>query len=331
MAKAGVDSPSLRSDRLVGGNAVPPTVPHTELIANARREIRALKRPVGVQRNTWTGVIDILRLIAGYLPEPYPSQRTIAAKLDLHRTTVTRRLALAERLGLIRRTDRPNPGGLMDGTNYHFACFSEGLAAALARTRFQDTNCTQTQNSYSVGVQRTHLPVGAPGVAESAPTEAEVIPLPNRDDSWDIRHEHVNYDGSRPQDFEATTVEGADPAVRLAFQFERKWAAAKRAHSALRVSRGKYSVGMMIGYIRNSMLTECTPEHVEAYMDAFIEAAASGDVEIKKGQFAFERFTAWWGREDVEDPAERASNRAIAQDAIARARAIRAERGLTNG
>ena len=307
---------------------MPPTVTHTELIANARREIRALKRPVGIQRNTWTGVLDILRLIAGYLPEPYPSQRTIAAKLDLHRTTVTRRLALAERLGLIRRTDRPNPGGLMDGTNYHFACFSEGLAAALTRTRFQDTNCTQTKNSYSVGVHnappfREVLPAGL----RPADQKDNVVPF-NRpsDDDWSSPAIGEDPNGPLPP---AATVK-VDPAVYLARRFDGKWADAARRDPALRVSRAS-SRGMAIGYLRKVMLTQVSPEHAEAYMDAFVEAAAAGDVVVKEGQFAFERFTHWWGREDVEDPAEHLAKREISQRMHEEYQEYLRSRGLTNG
>jgi len=61
------------------------------------------------------------------------------------------------------------------------------------------------------------------------------------------------------------------------------------------------------------MLTQVSPEHAEAYMDAFVAAAAAGDVIVKEGQFAFERFTHWWGREDVEDPGERVAQREISQ------------------
>ena len=128
-----------------------------------------------------------------------------------------------------------------------------------------------------------------------------------RDEDWDSPAFGEDPKGALP----ASEVR-VDPAVYLARQFDRKWADAKRETPALRVIRAS-SRGMAIGYLRKVMLPEVSSAHVEAYMDAFVDACVSGDVIVKESQFAFERFTAWWGREDVEDPTERMANKAKAQ------------------
>lgn len=306
---------------------MPPTVTPRELVATARREVRALKRPKDVRRDLWTHVIDILVVIAGYLPEPYPSQRTIAAKLDLHRTTVTRRLAMAERLGLISRTDRPNPGGLMDGTNYHLLCLSEPLRAAITRTHFQDTLCTQTQISYSVGDHTASPLRGDTSGAGSADREGTVLPF-NRppDDDWSSPAI-----GEDPKAGFPVTEIRTDPAVYLARKFDRKWADLKRTHPEQRIIRAS-SRGQCVGNIRN-MLNEqaMSPEHVEAYMDEFVVAVAAGEVIVKEGQHAWRCFYGWWGSTDVEDPAERKETALRASEAIARARELWAEQDRLKG
>jgi hypothetical protein len=307
--------------------AVPPTVAHSELIAKARREIRALKRPKQIRRDLWTGMIDILVVIAGYLPDPYPSQRTIAAKLDLHRTTVTRRVLMAERLGLINRTDRPNPGGLMDGTTYHLVCLSEPLKLALSRTHFQDTLCTQTQSSFSEGRQDEATSSGGGISRPAAPAvqtpQENVVPFNrNTDDDWSSPAIGEDPKGALP----ATTIK-VDPAVYLARRFDAKWAEARRRAPALRVTRAS-SRGRAVGNARSMMRDNgLSPEHVEAYMDAFIDACVAGDVFVKEGQFAWERFFGWWGTTDVEDPAERHAAASLAQQMIEQARQIRGESG----
>jgi hypothetical protein len=301
--------------------------------AEARREIRALRKPREIRKDAWGTVIELLCAIAGYLPDPWPSERTLAAKLGRQQQNVHRTLVRAREWGLVSTTVRPLPGSTRDGQSYHLLCLSEPLRAAIARHHFQ-TSLDVRSKSYSYGVGQTDSPSGESSRrAEDGPLtrDAKVIPMPmNR---WNENNEDAPAIGAPdprvgpPHDDlgGAATVVRGDPATYLARRFERKWAAAKRAHRELRVSRGKYSMGMMIGYIRNSMLTECSPEHVEAYMDAFIEAAAAGDVIIKPGQFAFERFTAWWGREDVEDPAERLAAKQSAADAVAWARQVWAQ------
>ena len=95
---------------------------------------------------------------------------------------------------------------------------------------------------------------------------------------------------------------GGDQAVYLARRFDSKWSRLIKRHPDLGEARGS-DRGPATGYLRKVMLTQISAEYTEAYMDSFMEAVASGEIVMKEGQFAFERFVHWWGREPLEDPA----------------------------
>jgi hypothetical protein len=63
--------------------------------------------------------------------------------------------------------------------------------------------------------------------------------------------------------------------------------------------------------MKGVMLTQVDEDIARAYIDAFVSAVASGEVELKEGQLPFERFTGWWGREPVDDPVETAARREV--------------------
>jgi hypothetical protein len=307
---------------------VPKNIAHSELIAAARREIRALPCPREVRCDGWRTITDLLAAIAGYLPDCWPSERTLAKKLGKKQQAVHRTLVRARELGLVVTTVRPLESS-RDGQSYHLVCLSEPLRAAISRQRMQTTTVVKSKNSYSVGVQDGPT-FGGPSWAAAPPAQTPPEPRSNvvpfnrqRDEDWESPAFGEDPKGALP----ATTIK-TDPAVHLARQFDRKWVDAKRTTPALRVSRSS-DRGMATGHIRNTMLRDhdLSPEHVEAHMDAFIAACVAGDVIVKEGQFAFEKFSKWWGREDVEDPTERLANKATAQWVLDQVRLQRERNG----
>jgi hypothetical protein len=302
---------------------VPPTVTHRHLIATARQEIRALRNP-GIRPDAWRSITALLTAIAGYLPDPFPSERVLAKKLGRAHQNVHRTLDRARELGLVTTAPRPLEKSYRDGQTYLLVCLSEGLRAAIARHHFQASLDARRKISYSVGDQDEATSSGGGISLPAAPVDQKdnVVPFNrNTDDDWSSPV--IGEDPKAP--IEGTSVR-VDPAVYLARRFDAKWAEAKRTTPALRVSRAS-SRGMAIGYLRKVMLPEITPEHIEAYFDAFVAAAVAGDVLVKESQFAFERFTGWWGREDVEDPTEHLANRALSDLMREQARQIRGEIG----
>ena len=120
-------------------------------------------------------------------------------------------------------------------------------------------------------------------------------------------------------------VRPVDQAVRLARHFDERWAELGRKHRELRGIRAS-SRGPAIGYLRKVMIPDKGVELTEAYIDAFVTAVADGEVGIKDGQFAWERFTAWWGRVPIDDPAIKEADRDYARRAI---EAVRRQRGIS--
>jgi hypothetical protein len=302
------------------------TVTHTQLIAAARREIRALPCPPEVRCDAWRSIVDLLAAIAGYLPECFPSERVLAKKLGKRQQNVHRLIVRARELGVIQTTPRPLEKSLRDGQTFALVCLSEPLKAALSRHHFQTSSDVRSKNSYSVGVQdgTTFGGPSRPGCRPAAQTQEDNVVAfnRNRDEDWDSPAFGEDPKGALP----ATTVR-VDPAVYLARQFDRKWAEACRTTPALRVTRAS-SRGRAVGNARSMMRDNgLSSEHIEAYIDEFIDGCVSGDVIVKEGQFAWERFFGWWGTTDVEDPTERMANKAKAQWVLDQVRAQRGENG----
>jgi hypothetical protein len=93
-----------------------------------------------------------------------------------------------------------------------------------------------------------------------------------------------------------------DQGVRLAALFDERWLRMSRKRPQWRGVRPS-SRGMAIGYLKGVMLTQVDADVAEVYIDAYVAAVADGRTSPKLGQFPFEHFTAWWGREEIEMPA----------------------------
>jgi hypothetical protein len=298
------------------------------LISQARKEIRSLKCPRGTRRDAWKTVIDLLLAIAGYLPDAWPSERTLAKKLGRRQPHVHRTLVRAREWGLVSTTVRPLAGSTRDGQTYHLLCLSEGLRAAIARYQFQIPLGIRSEYSYSVGVQHGPHSVGASRPREEG---SNVVPLNRWSESDDWGTGPAIGEDPEPE-LPVLTPKPVDPAVALWARFTDKWARLQRRQPGLKIIRRGPS-GRGIGYLRRWIENEgYSPEHIEAYMDEFIEAVAAGEVVIKERQFAWQCLTAWWGTTDVEDPAVGAAAKASAARSVAAAREYwAAQDRLTNG
>jgi len=291
-------------------------VSHQDLIREARREIRARKCPRHIRKDAWGHMIDLLVVIAGYLPECWPSERTLAQKMGKERKSIQRWLDRARDEGLIVTTVRPMEHAWRPGQSYHLVCLSQPLRAAIARRQFQASSDAVSKSSSSKKTQTgspSGIPLGraAPGCQENPMTWSK-----NRSDDPSGDFAGVQAIGKDPDDVGPSLMipAGRDDAVYLARRFDAKWKRLRDKHPDLSDVRGS-DRGAATGYLRKVMLTQVSPEHAEAYMDEFIAAVADGGVVVKEGQFAFERFVHWWGRDPIEDPA-------IEREARARAQAV---------
>jgi hypothetical protein len=288
------------------------TLSHRSLVASARAEIRKLKKPVGMRSDLWPTTQQLLSVLAGFLPEVWPSQRTLAAKLGCSQPSIHRRVSTAMRFGLLTTVVHSNPGWL-DGKEYLLTCLSEGLKADCSRYASRYGSVSQVVLSLSEK-ESSPLPSGgvhgsaASRLADQTPKEAGMP----RHDPYAGDPDPLGGDPEAP--YPSFKVKAVDPATTLALQFDQKWYAMAR-RKGLRGIRPS-DRGMAIGYLRGVMLTQVDPDVALEYMTAFIGAVRDEEVEIKTGQFAFEKFTKWWGRIEVDDPVTTAEDKARAAAAV---------------
>jgi hypothetical protein len=118
--------------------------------------------------------------------------------------------------------------------------------------------------------------------------------------------EAIGADPSAP--LPSHVLKNPDPAKWLALYFDRRWQGMAQRTREWRGSRPSER-GKAIGYLKGVMLTQVDPDIAQAYIDSFIRAARSGEIELKEGQLPFERFTGWWGRQEVVDPVQQEKDR----------------------
>ena len=208
-------------------------VTHQALIREARKEIRAIQRPRHIRRDVFGNVINLLCAIAGYLPDCWPSERTLAKKLDREQKSVHRWLCHAREWGLVTTTPRPMEQGFRDGQAYHLVCLSEGLKATITRGQFQRSLDLRSKSSSSKKTQ-TGSPSEIPP-SRAAPGSQET-PMAKWNPEDDFGGDPIGSDPRAP--LAEPTVLSTDPAVYLARRFDRKWADVKRSHPALRMVPG---------------------------------------------------------------------------------------------
>ena len=278
---------------------------HRAIVATARAEIKRLKRPAGMRSDVWLSVRELLNALAGYLPEVWPSQRTLATKLGCAPSSLHRRVSTAIRHGLITTTLHHNEGW-WDGQEYQLVCLSEGLKAACSRSG----SCSGSRHKEVLPstkevkqLSRSVIFDGS-GVALAVQRSKEAgVPRWEPDES---EPEPIGADPSAP--LSVKQVRKADPAGSLATYFDTQWGTRANHSRQFRGTRAS-DRRKAVGYIRSVMLVQVSDEMVQAYMDAFITATLAGEVELAEGQLPFERFTGWWGRQPVDDPVEESARR----------------------
>jgi hypothetical protein len=280
------------------------TVTHRSLIRQARQEIRGLKRPPDVRRDMWHHITVLLNCLAGYLPEAFPSQRTLATKLDWNRTTVSRTVTRARNLGLITTAARPLDRGYTDGTTYLLVCLSTDLKAAIQRARPGHTSRTHfapEEDLPPTEEDRSALPPpegGTPvGACGADPSHDRVVAMSDYRDDPDP----IGADPTAPLAAPRST-RPADQGVWLAKLFDECWRKMARSHREWAGVRPS-SRPIAIRYIKGVMLEQVDVEVAEAYIRSYAPAVADGRCEPKLGQVPFQHFVGWWGSEEIEDPA----------------------------
>lgn len=305
------------------------TVSHRAIVATARKEIRALRKPPGMRSDSWLAVRELLTALAGYLPHVWPTQRTLATKLGCSPMAIHRRVSTAAKHGLLVTLVHEN-GAWLDSTEYRLVCLSTALKATISSNGSSNGSVTQVsppppEEDRVMPLLRRSIPGAADGGAEPQ-TQGTVVPFirprPDDDDPRPI--------GALPEDEEeqrTITVPPVDQAAYLAKRFDDLWRAMSRRHRQWHMVIPSKR-GMAVAYIKGVLLTQADPDVIEGYMVAYVNAVADGVIEPKLGQQPFMHFIGWWGSEEIEDPAVRADRQAMIASAKADYHRYLEEQGL---
>lgn len=288
---------------------------HRAIISIARKDIKALRQPKGLRGDVWYHVQQLLDCLAGYLPEVWPSERTLAKKLGWHQTSVHRAVSRARALGLLETSVRPVEGARFDGQFYLLVCLSDTTKAALVRARPEHISGSSPEHSlhHKVGTSSSKKYEGrsspSGGVTPVGGCAAE------RDDLLRAAmagfRGHPDHDEPRPfgappesedPPLRSTTIKG-DPALALARLFDDVWREAAARDKHLRTLKPS-SRPIAIKYLKGVMLRQVDVDVAEAYIRQFPARVLSGAVEIPEGKTPFQAFIGSWGDEQVTDPGE---------------------------
>jgi hypothetical protein len=89
----------------------------------------------------------------------------------------------------------------------------------------------------------------------------------------------------------------------LAYRFQEMWKSEVLKQAPSLKQYRCVNMGAAIGYIRSQFLAQdYSPEHVEAYFEAYFAEILVSDLKLKEGQSAWQLFTGWWGSTPVPDP-----------------------------
>lgn len=281
------------------------------LIASARGDIRALSQPKGVRRGTWLCIQELLHHLAGYLPEPYPSERHLATKLGWSQTSVHRAVCRAESLGLLERNTRSVSTSRWDGKSYLLTCLSEATKAAVVRYRPESvsTQAPESLSTQKVGTSsskkygvvpplRGVTPVGGVAAEKDNLLRAAMAGFKGHPDHDDPTPIGASEDIPIP-----ASVTRGDPAVYLARLFDQVWREGVGKDPRLRALRPS-SRPIAIRYLKGVMLQQVDVDVAESYIRQFPSRVVSGAVEIHEGKSPFQAFIGSWGQEQVVDPVE---------------------------
>jgi hypothetical protein len=261
----------------------------------------------------------ILRALAKYLPDPYPSIRELARRTQIPVPTVARLLVRAESAGLISRTPRVTSRG-QNSYSYLLLGVSEGVSNETEKKRSSPTE--KNSSSYGPPALRKPNRWSGPCCVCTFPVQPKEgwlhgkLPVhrecdqgrPNlkyeREHQGDLNPSGVI--GDDPTAAQGTATVTTDPATQLATRFETLWFTEILAQYPHWREHRVMHRGPAIGYIRSQFLAKgYSPEYVEAYFDAFFEdlMAPGSTLDLREGQTPWQLFTGWWGSTAVADPA----------------------------
>ena len=285
----------------------------------AKQAVETLERPEGISVCKWRGVLALLRAIAEFYPNPYPSQQTLAEKTGYDVRSIRRYVALAKANGLLLVKADAGRKGINNSwskTNRYLITIEDSLRGMSEdrkpskpsgyyvpcgeELRSSHTPC---ESSLSVGMVR-HDPEGqsrqvGPNAKPSRskypprrPTAEELVVASGRADN------HVPRPPKNP------------PWRRTAARFMTLWdemVTKTPSGDALRSVRPADSLGHFQRYLNahffgKDALTPKNERQVADLIVQFVDQCYRRQITIKDGQSAWMAFTGAWGRGTLVAP-----------------------------
>ena len=278
--------------------------------------INKLAQPEGMRRPTWLRLKQVLRAIDRYQPSPYPGVRRLARDTRIPFRTVARLIVRAEELGLITRSrmrDRDTFAYVFTVPTCVPTTPEVGTEEEVLRTS------SSSRKRYSGGPEAQKNMYRGPccvcGFAVQ-PWKGLLLgtrPVHRQCEVTVNKHEREHREdldgpsvaGADPETSVSRSTRPADPAVVLAQRFDEVFNTdALRLYPQWKGEIFPSHRGAVVGYVRKQMLPVYTPEHVEAFFDAFYDELLDPNMplEVRPGQFVWQRFVGWWGTVAVPDP-----------------------------
>jgi len=272
-----------------------------------------MTRPEGMTRPTWAGVKIVLEAIVRCYPKAYPSQRTLAARLDIPERTLRCYIAAAVAAELLvvtpdagaapksRKGSRTNRYHVVDvrfheaGTAREENTFSYGEGSGASP---QESSTPRTQRdplgSTVVPMRRYEEPErDVSATADKAPAPSKRPVRPSRPPADEVVE---GIDSGRRATVTPITGLAKTRERRLSNFFAGCWEQMCLDQPEFRQIRCLETHGEAKTYIKTHFEGR-TELEVRQMMREFVIAVSKRDITIKPGQSAWKKFTGSWGRQ----------------------------------
>ena len=281
----------------------------------ARRLAEEIPQPAGMSRTTWSGVQTVLRAIADSYPKAWPSQRTLAERLDMNERTLRRYIAAAVKAQIlvVEADAGALPRRVMGSrTNRYW----------LKLSSWHEDKLSFEYNTYSVGVSETSSQRTSSSVPQSArpPASRHSRPKGTVVNMREWQEDHGRQVGPEPKPSlrpakraprqKPDEIVGAldsgkrvkkrpkapPPESRqLAEYFAVIWEQMQQTHGLHKDTRGLESYGQAKTYIEAHFKNR-TGLEIRQMMNEFVTGVSNGTITLKPKQSGWMCFTGAWGR-----------------------------------
>lgn len=127
-------------------------------IRAAQSKIAGTPAPEGVKQERWRNIQGLLIALAEFLPDPYPTQMTLAKRMRVDLRSVKRRVAWAVEAGVLRVSLMPSPQGWRPHNRYEITLPDGIFLNPLIRgtsVRHRGTDCPLVQGTDCPPEERT--------------------------------------------------------------------------------------------------------------------------------------------------------------------------------